>query len=88
MLSFGSANRDGDRYEAPSAYDMTRPPLPHFAFGAGSHACAGIHFANHVCRIGLEELFEAIPNVAPAGETRFWGWSFRGPTSVHAKWEV
>lgn len=88
MLSFGSANRDGDRYEAPSAYDMTRPPLPHLAFGAGSHACAGIHFANHVCRIGLEELFEAIPNVAPAGETRFWGWSFRGPTAVHAKWEV
>jgi aromatic O-demethylase, cytochrome P450 subunit len=88
MLSLGSANRDGDRYEAPSAYDMTRPPLPHLAFGAGNHGCAGIHFANHVCRIGLEELFEAIPNVAPADETRFWGWSFRGPTAVHAKWEV
>jgi cytochrome P450 len=88
MLSFGSANHDGDRYEAPSAYDMTRPPLPHLAFGAGSHACAGIHFANHACRIGLEELFEAIPNVAPAGETRFWGWGFRGPTAVHGKWEV
>ncbi|MFC4003206.1 cytochrome P450 [Prauserella oleivorans] len=90
MLSYGSANHDTGQYEAPSTYDLHRPPLPHLAFGAGNHACAGIYFANHVMRIALEELFEAIPNLER--DTRegveFWGWGFRGPTSLHVTWEV
>ncbi|KAA9166456.1 cytochrome P450 [Amycolatopsis acidicola] len=90
MLSYGSANHDTGHYEAPSRYDLHRPPLPHLAFGAGNHACAGIYFANHVMRIALEELFEAIPNLER--DTRegveFWGWGFRGPTSLHVTWEV
>ncbi|HVV14519.1 cytochrome P450 [Amycolatopsis sp.] len=90
MLSYGSANHDTGRYEAPSAYDLHRPPLPHLAFGAGNHACAGIYFANHVMRIALEELLEAIPNLER--DTRegveFWGWGFRGPTALHVTWEV
>src|SRR5690606_2935433 len=61
MMSYGSANHDTGQYEAPTTYDLHRPPLPHLAFGAGDHACAGIYFANHVMRIALEELFEAIP---------------------------
>lgn len=90
MLSYGAANRDGTRYQAPSQYDMRRDPLPHLAFGGGAHACAGTHFATQVCRIGMEELFEAIPNIAPApaAEDTFFGWAFRGPTSVHTIWEV
>ncbi|EHR62033.1 cytochrome P450 [Saccharomonospora cyanea] len=90
MMSYGSANHDTGQYEAPSEYDLHRPPLPHLAFGAGNHACAGIYFANHVMRIALEELFEAIPNLER--DTRegveFWGWGFRGPTSLHVTWEV
>ena len=90
MLSYGSANHDSGLYDAPSTYDLHRPPLPHLAFGAGNHACAGIYFANHVMRIALEELFEAIPNLErDTGEgVAFWGWGFRGPTSLHVTWEV
>lgn len=90
MLSYGAANRDGDRYQAPSQYDLRREPLPNLAFGGGAHACAGMHFANQVCRIGLEELFEAIPNITPTtgADDTFFGWAFRGPTAVHATWEV
>ncbi|EKT80854.1 cytochrome P450, partial [Rhodococcus opacus M213] len=53
-------------------------------------ACAGIYFANHVCRIGLEELFEAIPNLErdSGADVEFWGWGFRGPTALRATWEV
>ena len=90
ILSYGSANHDTGLYEAPTEYDLHRPPLPHLAFGAGNHACAGIYFANHVMRIGLEELFESVPNLER--DTRagvdFWGWGFRGPTSLHVTWEV
>lgn len=90
LLSYGSANHDIDVYNAPSQYDMTRPPLPHLAFGAGVHACAGIYFANHVCRIGLEELLEAIPNLErdTGTDVEFWGWGFRGPTALRTTWEV
>lgn len=90
MASYGSANWDDARFGAPAEFDVMRTPLPHLAFGAGAHACAGQHFANQVCRIGLEELFEAIPNLTPAegADDAFWGWAFRGPKAVHATWEV
>ncbi len=59
----------------PSTYDLRRKPLPHLAFGFGNHACAGIYFANQVCRIGLEELFESIPNLErdTDSDVEFWG---------------
>lgn len=90
ILSYGSANHDTGVYEAPTRFDMRRPPLPHLAFGAGNHACAGIYYANHVMRIALEELFEAIPNLERDSSTdvEFWGWGFRGPTSLPVTWEV
>lgn len=90
LMSYGSANHDTAVYTAPSEYDITRPPLPHLAFGAGNHACAGIYFANQVCRIGLEELFESIPNLErdTDSDVEFWGWGFRGPTSLRVTWEA
>ena len=90
IQSYGSANHDTDRYDAPTEYDLHRAPLPHLAFGAGNHACAGIYFANQVMRIGLEELFETIPNIECDTEegVEFWGWGFRGPTTLHTVWEV
>jgi cytochrome P450 len=90
MLSYGSANHDENDYNAPSEYDLDRAPVPHLAFGAGKHACAGSYFASEVCRIGLEELFEAIPNLERDAdkEIDFWGWGFRGPVELYARWEV
>ena len=90
ILSYGSANHDTGHYDAPTRFDLHRPPLPHLAFGAGNHACAGIYYANHVMRIALEELFEAVPNLQrdTGSDVEFWGWGFRGPTSLHVSWEV
>lgn len=90
MMSYGSANHDETDYGAPSRYDLDRTPIPNLAFGAGKHACAGTYFATEVVRIGLEELFEAIPNLErdESQEVDFWGWGFRGPTTLHAIWDV
>lgn len=90
IMSYGAANHDVDRYDAPTEFDLHRPPLPHLAFGAGNHACAGIYYANQVMRIAMEELFEAIPNLErdESKGVEFWGWGFRGPTTLHCTWEV
>lgn len=90
MQSYGAANHDADRYDAPSQYDLHRPPLPHLAFGAGVHACAGIYYANQVMRIALEELLETVPNLErnTSEDVEFWGWGFRGPTSLAVSWEI
>lgn len=90
ILSYGAANHDTGKYDAPTEYDLHRPPLPHLAFGAGAHACAGIYYANQVMRIALEELLETIPNLErdTSEGVEFWGWGFRGPTSLHCTWEV
>jgi cytochrome P450 len=90
ILSYGAANHDTGMYEAPTDYDLHRPPLPHLAFGAGNHACAGIYYANQVMRIAMEELLEAIPNLErdTSEGVEFWGWGFRGPTTLHCTWEV
>ncbi|SDQ15967.1 cytochrome P450 [Actinopolyspora saharensis] len=90
MMSYGSANHDENDYDDPSRYDLDRTPVPNLAFGAGKHACAGTYFATEVVRIGLEELFEAIPNLNREAdhETDYWGWGFRSPVELRTTWEV
>lgn len=82
MLAYGSANRDESVWENAEAYEIDRPIMPHLAFGAGNHACAGTYLGTAIVRIALEELFETIPNIEPdpARAPQFWGgWTFRGP---------
>ncbi|MFC9356220.1 cytochrome P450 [Rhodococcus sp. NPDC057014] len=90
MLTYGSANRDTTVYDDADEYNLDRPVVPNLAFGAGAHACAGTYFATAVVKIGLEELFETIPNIelAPDRPVSFWGWGFRGVRELSANWEV
>lgn len=59
-----SANRDASAFENPDAFDISRQPNPHVAFGAGIHYCLGASLA----RIEGQEVFRAIverlPNIA------------------------
>jgi cytochrome P450 len=88
LLSYGSANRDAAEFEQPEIFNMDRPPRPHLAFGTGVHICAGAAFAPQVARIALEELLGAIPSIEfdPDHEVVVWGWFFRGPRVLHARW--
>lgn len=40
-LLIGAGNHDPRHYEDPAAFDVTRNPVDHLAFGHGTHACAG-----------------------------------------------
>jgi cholest-4-en-3-one 26-monooxygenase len=53
VMLYPSANRDEAVFENPFAFDITRSPNPHLAFGFGTHLCLGTHQA----RVSLAEVF-------------------------------
>jgi cytochrome P450 len=63
LVSTGSANRDENRYEDPEAWDITRPPKHHMAFGTGRHQCLGMHLARLELRIALNAVLDRLPNL-------------------------
>ena len=84
LLIPAAANRDGRRFERPDAFDVTRQPNPHLAFGAGLHFCLGAPLA----RLELAEAYGALLRRAPDGlelagpVVRRPGYQFRGLESL------
>lgn len=60
-LLFASANRDERRFERPDELDFSRPQQRHLGFGEGIHHCLGAPLARLEARVGLGELFSAVP---------------------------
>jgi cytochrome P450 len=67
VMYYGAANRDPRVFENPEAFDITRKPNPHLAFGTGTHFCMGSHIARLEMRVTLEEFLWRFPNVSLAG---------------------
>ncbi|MBX3429920.1 MAG: cytochrome P450 [Hyphomonadaceae bacterium] len=58
-----SANHDPDIFENPDAFDVSRKPGPHVAFGGGSHICIGAPLARIEAQAALSKLFQRFPNL-------------------------
>lgn len=58
-----SANRDPKFLEKPNKFDPLRKPSQHQSFGAGIHFCVGAPLARLEIKLGLETLFERLPNL-------------------------
>lgn len=71
MLLYPSANRDEAVFENPNAFDITRKPNKHIAFGYGPHQCIGQHVARLEMRILLEELIPRLARVELAGDPEY-----------------
>ena len=56
MLLYPSANRDEAVFDDPFAFDITRRPNPHVAFGYGTHFCIGANFAKYELQLLFAEL--------------------------------
>jgi cytochrome P450 len=63
FLVIGAANRDPEKFDRPNAYDITRMPNPHIAFGKGVHTCIGAMLARIELRVAVARLFERLPNL-------------------------
>jgi len=63
MCWVAAANRDPRTFAAPDAYDSTRDPNPHVAFGRGIHFCAGAPLARLEGRVALNILLDRLPGL-------------------------
>jgi cholest-4-en-3-one 26-monooxygenase len=72
VMWYVSSNRDETRFENADAFDLTRDPNEHQAFGAGGrHFCLGTALARLELRIMIEETLKRFPDVAIEGEPKF-----------------
>jgi cytochrome P450 len=59
----GCANRDEHQFPAPDEFDITRRANPQLAFGAGAHACLGMHLARVEAQIAFRALLSRYPKI-------------------------
>ena len=66
-----SANRDEAVFDDPQAFDITRNPNPHMAFGGGGpHFCLGANLARMEIRVMFEHLLDRMPDIRLDGEVQ------------------
>ena len=64
LLRYGSANRDGDQFKNPDAFDIGRPDAKaHLGFGAGIHACLGAQLARKEMRTAFPILLDRLGDI-------------------------
>lgn len=69
LLFYASANRDGDVFEDPHRFDITRSPNPHVGFGGpGPHFCLGAHLARREITVMFRELLARAPGIHATAE--------------------
>jgi cytochrome P450 len=78
MLCYPSGNRDEEVFDNPYAFDITRSPNRHLAFGYGAHLCLGQHLAKMEMRILWEELLGRLRSVEFAGDVKLTEANFVG----------
>jgi cholest-4-en-3-one 26-monooxygenase len=66
-----SANRDEKVFTDPDAFDITRSPNNHMAFGGGGpHFCLGANLARMEIMVMFDRLLERIPDIRLDGEVQ------------------
>ena len=63
IFSVGAGNRDERVFDQPNAFDLTRKPNLHLAFGSGIHVCLGRPLARLELAVALPALCKRFPNM-------------------------
>jgi cytochrome P450 len=84
LVMYGSANRDGRRFERPDELVIDRHPNPHLGFGRGPHFCLGAPLARLQAKVLLEVLLTRAPNYRVHEDQLEWKVNpgFRGVKSL------
>ncbi|MDL9945252.1 cytochrome P450 [Gordonia sp. ABSL11-1] len=70
-LFYSSANYDEDVFTDPFAFDITRDPNPHLAFGGnGAHFCIGANLARLELTLIFNAIAEVLPDIGRLGDMR------------------
>lgn len=69
-ILLGAGNRDPRHYDDPDAFDVTRNPVDHLAFGYGPHGCAGQGLARLEAHAVIRALATQISSFEVGGEVR------------------
>lgn len=72
LVHIQHANRDPRRYSDPQRLDLTRPPEPHLAFGAGPHFCLGAALARLETAETLTRMLTRYPDLSLAAHEPRW----------------
>ena len=66
---YGAANRDEEVFADSQAFDVTRSPNEHIAFGGrGPHYCLGAALARMEIKVMFEEMLTRLPTMSIAGD--------------------
>jgi hypothetical protein len=76
LLVLGAANRDPAQFPDPDAFDVSRRPNRHLAFGQGIHYCLGAPLALAEAQIAFQTLLRRLPEPEAAFEEPEWGQNF------------
>jgi cytochrome P450 len=90
MLSLGSANHDGTRWEDPESFNIFRERKPHIGFAHGAHVCLGMHLARLESTKIFNTLFDELPGLRldPAAPAPYvTGVMFRSPPRLDVVWD-
>ena len=89
LLSWTSANRDPEQFPEPDRIDLRRRNNPHLAFGAGPHACLGLHLARVEAQIAFQRLWSRLPNMRLATQPVEWNrmLAVHGPVRLHVEYD-
>ena len=69
MFWHTSANRDESAFDRPDAFDISRSPNNHIAFGGGGpHFCLGANLARMEIMVMFDRLLERIPDIRQDGD--------------------
>ena len=67
-----AANHDARAFDDPSVFDIHRPNSDdHLTFGKGRHFCLGAPLARLEARVGLQVLYERIPDIRVAPDVAY-----------------
>ena len=75
IVSLAAANRDGDHFEDPETFDLSRGHAGHLAFGHGIHHCLGSRLARLEALVAFTALLSRFPalRLAVPRSALHWG---------------